>query len=118
MNPRTRRSVLAVLLALGGALSAQAAPAGARAEPLRSELAPLAAMGAFGNGKMSFSLHNPGRSSLFLLRWQTPLDGITDDLFEVRLNGETGPGSAVRQFITGSPGSNRLFPSRTARQPR
>ncbi len=88
MNPHMRKSVLAVLLALGGALPAQAAPADARAQPLRSELAPLAAMGAFGNGKMSFSLHNPGRSSLFLLRWQTPLDGITDDLFEVRLNGE------------------------------
>ena len=68
MNSHMRKSVLAVFLALGGALSAQAAPADARAQPLRSELAPLAAMGAFGNGKMSFSLHNPGRSSLFLLR--------------------------------------------------
>ena len=60
------------------------------ADTLRVDASPeLGAAGAATSGKLSFSLHNPGRTSLFLLRWQTPLEGLSDDLFDVRINGES-----------------------------
>jgi peptidyl-Lys metalloendopeptidase len=73
-------------LACGNALAMQSGDV--QRPTLRSDIAPVADMGAQSNGKISFTLHNPGTTSLFLLRWQTPLAGISQDLFEVSLNGK------------------------------
>jgi len=40
---------------------------------------------------ITFSLTNEGVSSARMLRWQTPLDGIEADIFEVTLDGEPVP---------------------------
>ncbi|HVJ62197.1 MAG TPA: M35 family metallo-endopeptidase [Tahibacter sp.] len=42
----------------------------------------------FGSGKISYALTNTSGATLHVLRWQTPLDGMTGRLFEVTRNGE------------------------------
>ncbi|SFN26004.1 M35 family metallo-endopeptidase [Dokdonella immobilis] len=37
---------------------------------------------------ISYSLINQSTSTVHVLRWQTPLDGVTNDLFDVRQNGK------------------------------
>lgn len=48
-----------------------------------------------GDGTIEFSLVNQSSASVNVLRWQTPLDGVTNDLFMVSRNGKpveyTGP---------------------------
>ena len=90
MSSSFRKTLLVAALFLACGNSALAMQGGAAERPnLRSDIAPVADMGTTqGNGKIVFTLHNPGTTSMFLLRWQTPLDGLTTDLFEVSLNGE------------------------------
>ena len=90
MSSSFRKTLLVAALVLAFGNAASAMQRGAADGPgLRSEIAPVAAMGAQqGNGKIVFTLHNPGTTSMFLLRWQTPLDGLSADLFDVRFNGE------------------------------
>lgn len=42
----------------------------------------------FGSGKITYALTNTTDRTLHVLRWQTPLDGLTGRLFEVTRNGE------------------------------
>ncbi len=48
-----------------------------------------------GNGTIEYHLINQSGATIHVLRWQTPVDGLTNDLFSVRQNGEevayTGP---------------------------
>lgn len=48
-----------------------------------------------GSGKIDYQLVNNGATTIHVLRWQTPVDGVTTDLFRVTRNGEevayTGP---------------------------
>ncbi|MGB0134330.1 M35 family metallo-endopeptidase [Dokdonella sp.] len=48
-----------------------------------------------GDGTIEFSLVNQSSATVSVLRWQTPLDGVTNDLFMVSQNGKpavyTGP---------------------------
>ena len=41
-----------------------------------------------GDGTIEYSLINQTGSTIHVLRWQTPVDGLTNDLFSVRQNGE------------------------------
>ncbi|MEO7198850.1 MAG: M35 family metallo-endopeptidase [Dokdonella sp.] len=41
-----------------------------------------------GDGTIEYKLINHSTSTIHVLRWQTPVDGITNDLFSVRQNGE------------------------------
>jgi peptidyl-Lys metalloendopeptidase len=41
-----------------------------------------------GNGAIEYKLINQTGSTVHVLRWQTPLDGVTNDLFEVTHNGK------------------------------
>ncbi len=41
-----------------------------------------------GDGTIEYSLINRTGATVHVLRWQTPVDGITNDLFDVRQNGE------------------------------
>jgi peptidyl-Lys metalloendopeptidase len=40
-----------------------------------------------GSGKMVFTMANDGTAAVHVLRWQTPFDGVTTDLFEVEHDG-------------------------------
>ncbi|HET9032320.1 MAG TPA: M35 family metallo-endopeptidase [Dokdonella sp.] len=42
-----------------------------------------------GDGTIEYSLINQTGSTVHVLRWQTPIDGITNDLFDVSQNGES-----------------------------
>lgn len=48
-----------------------------------------------GSGMIDYQLVNNGATTIHVLRWQTPLDGVTSDLFRVTRDGEeveyTGP---------------------------
>ncbi len=41
-----------------------------------------------GDGTIEYSLINQTGATIHVLRWQTPVDGLTNDLFSVRQNGE------------------------------
>ncbi len=41
-----------------------------------------------GDGTIEYSLINQSATTIHVLRWQTPVDGLTNDLFSVRQNGE------------------------------
>lgn len=43
---------------------------------------------AAGSGTVTFTIANDSATALHVLRWQTPLDGVDSDLFDVRLDGQ------------------------------
>lgn len=68
-----------LVLGMGGA-AAQAAGLELRlSEPSQKD---------FGSGKIVYSLSNATAAPVQLLRWQTPLDGVDNDLFTVSYEGE------------------------------
>jgi peptidyl-Lys metalloendopeptidase len=79
------RSILlgALLFMSGVSTSALAAPGG-----VRVVLDPPARSTDAGSGTMAFTVTNESASPLHLLRWQTPLDGVESDLFDVTANGD------------------------------
>ncbi|MEO6688289.1 MAG: M35 family metallo-endopeptidase [Dokdonella sp.] len=42
-----------------------------------------------GSGKLAFTVSNESSAPMHLLRWQTPLDGVDSDMFDVQFNGES-----------------------------
>lgn len=69
-----------LVLGMGGMSAAQAAGLELRlSEPSQKD---------FGSGKIVYSLSNTTAAPVQLLRWQTPLDGVDNDLFSVTRNGE------------------------------
>lgn len=42
----------------------------------------------FGSGKITYSLSNTTDASVQVLRWMTPIDGVSNDIFSVSRNGE------------------------------
>ena len=42
-----------------------------------------------GSGKLAFTVSNESSAPMHVLRWQTPLDGVDSDMFDVQLNGES-----------------------------
>lgn len=42
-----------------------------------------------GSGTLAFTVVNESASPIHILRWQTPLDGVESDLFDVTFNGES-----------------------------
>ncbi|TDR45863.1 peptidyl-Lys metalloendopeptidase [Tahibacter aquaticus] len=71
--------IAALLLALGGVSAASAAGLELRLEPASAK--------EFGSGKIVYSLSNTGTSTLHVLRWMTPLDGVSNNLFRVSQDG-------------------------------
>lgn len=69
----------AVLIAIAGT-------AGARG--LEARLDALIDKSAMGTGQVRYSITNTGTSSVLVLRWQTALQGVNEDLFQVSRNGE------------------------------
>ena len=68
-----------------------------------------------GDGTIEYSLINQTGSTVHVLRWQTPVDGLTNDLFNVSQNGEpvtyTGPlykrvAPRAQDFIELKPGES------------
>jgi peptidyl-Lys metalloendopeptidase len=68
------------MLGLGGASAVSAAGLELRLD------APVAK--DYGSGKISYALTNTSGATLHVLRWQTPVGGMTGRLFEVTRNGE------------------------------
>jgi len=69
-----------LVLGMGGMSAAQAAGLELRlSEPSQKD---------FGSGKIVYSLSNTTAAPVQLLRWQTPLDGLSSELFQVTKNGE------------------------------
>jgi peptidyl-Lys metalloendopeptidase len=52
------------------------------------EIALSPSAGNSGDGTIEYRLINQSGTSVHVLRWQTPVDGLTNDLFSVRQNGE------------------------------
>ena len=52
------------------------------------EIALSPSAGNAGDGTIEYRLINQSATTIHVLRWQTPVDGITNDLFSVRQNGE------------------------------
>lgn len=71
--------IAALVLALGGVSAANAAGLELRLEP--------AAAKEFGSGKIVYSLSNASTSTVHVLRWMTPLDGVSNNLFRVSQDG-------------------------------
>lgn len=104
-----RRILLGSLL-LTCAGVAMAAPGGVS---VRLEAASQAA--AFGSGNVVFTLRNDAATTLHVLRWQTPLDGVTNNLFKVERDGMevtyTGPlykrtAPTAKDYIELAPGES------------
>ena len=64
---------------------------------------------------VNVSIRNDGRTSVKILRWLTPFDGVKDDLFEVTVNGKTAeyigadykrPAPTEKDYITLEPGKS------------
>jgi peptidyl-Lys metalloendopeptidase len=69
-----------LVLGMGGITAANAAGLELRlSSPSQKE---------FGSGKIVYSLSNTTASSVQVLRWQTPLDGVNNEMFSVTQNGE------------------------------
>jgi peptidyl-Lys metalloendopeptidase len=71
------------LFAAGAFASASAFAAG-----LAVRLDAPASKADFGSGKLAFTIENDSAAPLHVLRWQTPLEGVDSDLFDVRLDGQ------------------------------
>lgn len=72
-----------ILLIAGAAGTAPAFAAG-----LAVRLDAPAAKADFGSGKLTFTIANDAAAPLHVLRWQTPLDGVDTDLFDVSVDGQ------------------------------
>jgi len=68
----------AVLLAIGAAASARG---------LEARIDPVADKSAIGTGQVQYSITNTGSESVLVLRWQTALNGVDDNLFSVSRDG-------------------------------
>lgn len=111
-----RKSVLGIGLALALAGSAQAIGNAAPRMQLESSVAPLVDKSHAGNGKVAFTLANHGSTTLHVLRYQVPFDGIEENLFDVRLNGQPvrylGPAvkraeASAEDYLQLAPGESR-----------
>lgn len=71
-----------LLLACAFAGSAAAAPGGISVHLDASDKA-----ADIGSGKLVFTMSNDADAALHVLRWQTPFDGVTSDLFSVERDG-------------------------------
>ncbi|MEO7433760.1 MAG: hypothetical protein ABIR62_17475, partial [Dokdonella sp.] len=69
-----------------------------------------------GSGMVAFTVVNESASPIHVLRWQTPLDGVESELFDVTFNGEpvdyTGrmvkrPAPQADDYIELKPGESR-----------
>ena len=69
-----------------------------------------------GSGRLVFTMSNDGAASVHVLRWQTPFDGVTTDLFAVERDGVavayTGPlykraAPQAKDYIELAPGASR-----------
>ena len=69
-----------------------------------------------GSGKLVFTLSNDGATPMHVLRWQTPFDGVTTDLFHVERDGADvayiGPmykraAPTAKDYIELAPGESR-----------
>jgi len=74
-------SAFPALLAL---LALAVAAEGGAAAPLECRLEAGAVQPAGGPVLVRFRLRNPGRQSLSILDWQTPLEGLLADIFKIR----------------------------------
>lgn len=85
MNKRLRRLALLAAGLLGTTVASAAG----------IELSLDSASKAAGSGRIDYHLVNDSASTIHVLRWETPLDGLTADLFQVTLDGRkavyTGP---------------------------
>ena len=71
-----------LLLACAFAGTAAAAPGG-----VSVHLDASAKAADIGSGKLVFTMANDGAAAMHVLRWQTPFDGVTSDLFSVERDG-------------------------------
>lgn len=88
--------------------------AGANAAGIELRLSPSAEKD-FGSGKIVYSLSNTTNAPVQVLRWMTPLDGVSNDIFSVSQNGQevayTGrvvkrPAPADSDYVTLAPGQS------------
>lgn len=86
MGVRTKGIAFIGLSALMMAAAAQAAPL-----DLQATISPSMAKSAAGSGRVLFSLHNPSSEDVLVLRWETALLGVHEDLFDVTQNGRQVP---------------------------
>lgn len=83
----------AVLVALAGSAAARG---------LEARIEPITDKSAMGTGQVRYSISNTGDTSVLVLRWQTALNGVDDDLFRVTRDGT--PSTFVgRHFKRGLP---------------
>ncbi len=68
----------AVLIALAGSAAARG---------LEARIEPITDKSAMGTGQVRYSITNTGDTSVLVLRWQTALNGVDDDLFRVTRDG-------------------------------
>lgn len=84
-RPLSGRKVLALSVALA---AAYAGSASAGASDLVVSIGSSERALREGSSEITVTLSNPSRETIRVVRWQTPIEGVYDDLFEVTLNGE------------------------------
>lgn len=94
------RRIHAVRVLTAAVLIAIAGTAGARG--LEARLDPLTDKAAAGTGQVRYSLTNTGSSPVLVLRWQTALQGVHEDLFSVTRGGAEA-GYVGRHYKRGLP---------------
>ena len=101
---------------LGSLLFACAGVAAAAPGGVSVHLDASAKAADIGSGKLVFTMSNDGAASVHVLRWQTPFDGVTTDLFAVERGGVavayTGPlykraAPQAKDYIELAPGASR-----------
>jgi peptidyl-Lys metalloendopeptidase len=80
-----RRIWLGTILLIAGATGTASAATGSVEVRLG---APSKSVDA-GSGTLAFTVANESATPVHVLRWQTPLDGVDSDLFDVQLDGES-----------------------------
>jgi peptidyl-Lys metalloendopeptidase len=89
MNRLAKLTVLVAVVLLVAVSPLQAAPDSAQRTPLATSLeVSQYAHGPADEIAITFAAHNGGQESVYILKWQTPFDGIEADLFEVSCDGE------------------------------